>query len=86
MILMGMLQFGVRQIAEVVAQMTSVERVLQYTHIQEEPGLDHGGNYLGSQYLQSTTIPRQINTRDIHIMIFQHKIFNTTPEPQQKSI
>ncbi|KOB67257.1 ABC transporter family C protein ABCC2 [Operophtera brumata] len=32
-----MLQFGVRQMAEVISQMTSVERILQYTHIEREP-------------------------------------------------
>lgn len=36
MILIGMLQFGVRQSAEVVSQMTSVERILDYTQIESE--------------------------------------------------
>ncbi|XP_063393657.1 ATP-binding cassette subfamily C member 4-like [Cydia fagiglandana] len=36
LILTGMLQFGVRQTAEVISQMTSVERILQYTHIERE--------------------------------------------------
>lgn len=36
MILTGMLQFGVRQSAEVSSNMTSVERVLQYTRLEEE--------------------------------------------------
>ncbi|CAG9858692.1 unnamed protein product [Phyllotreta striolata] len=36
MILTGMLQHGMRQTAEVVNQLTSVERVLQYTSIDQE--------------------------------------------------
>lgn len=43
LILTGMLQFGVRQTAEVISQMTSVERILQYTHIEREPQWDKGG-------------------------------------------
>ncbi|XP_013144481.1 PREDICTED: probable multidrug resistance-associated protein lethal(2)03659 [Papilio polytes] len=42
LILTGMLQFGVRQTAEVISQMTSVERILQYTHIEREPQWDKG--------------------------------------------
>ncbi|XP_077300828.1 ATP-binding cassette sub-family C member 4-like [Arctopsyche grandis] len=42
LILSGMLQFGVRQSGEIVSQMTSVERVLQYTEIEEEKCLDEG--------------------------------------------
>lgn len=37
-----MLQFGVRQTAEVISQMTSVERILQYTHIEREPQWEKG--------------------------------------------
>ncbi|XP_012278420.1 probable multidrug resistance-associated protein lethal(2)03659 isoform X2 [Orussus abietinus] len=36
LILIGMLQYGVRQGIEVVSQMTSVERVLQYTNLPKE--------------------------------------------------
>lgn len=43
LILTGMLQFGVRQTAEVISQMTSVERILQYTHIEREPHWEKGG-------------------------------------------
>ncbi|XP_026764568.1 ATP-binding cassette subfamily C member 4-like isoform X2 [Galleria mellonella] len=42
LILTGMLQFGARQTAEVISQMTSVERILQYTHIDREPQWDQG--------------------------------------------
>ena len=36
LILTGMLQHGVRQAAEVTSQMTSVERILQYSKIEKE--------------------------------------------------
>ncbi|XP_023934404.2 ATP-binding cassette sub-family C member 4 isoform X1 [Bicyclus anynana] len=42
LILTGMLQFGVRQTAEVISQMTSVERILQYTRIEREPQWEKG--------------------------------------------
>lgn len=42
LILTGMLQFGVRQTAEVISQMTSVERILQYTHIEREAQWEKG--------------------------------------------
>lgn len=37
MILTGMVQYGIRQAAETLQQMTSVERVLQYTDVDQEP-------------------------------------------------
>lgn len=40
MILTGMLQIGVRQSAEVASNMTSVERVLQYTKLDNEERLN----------------------------------------------
>ena len=36
LILCGMLQHGMRQTAETIAQMTSVERILQFTQLDEE--------------------------------------------------
>jgi hypothetical protein len=38
--LTGMLQWGIRQMAEMENQMTSVERVLEYAAIQSEPQLE----------------------------------------------
>lgn len=40
MVLTGMLQLGVRQSAEVASNMTSVERVLQYTKLENENDLN----------------------------------------------
>lgn len=44
LILTGMLQYGIRQTAEVVNQMTSVERVLQYNDIEKEPPFESQGD------------------------------------------
>lgn len=40
MILTGMVQYGVRQAAESLQQMTSTERVLQYTDLEQEAHID----------------------------------------------
>lgn len=40
MVLTGMLQHGVRQTAEVYNQLTSVERVLEYTTLETEGTFD----------------------------------------------
>lgn len=37
LILVNMVQYGIKQATEVVAQMTSVERVLQYRDLPQEP-------------------------------------------------
>lgn len=36
LILTGMVQHGMRQTAEVITQLTSVERVMQYTKLEKE--------------------------------------------------
>lgn len=40
MILTGMVQYGIRQVAESLQQMTSVERVLQYTELEQESEIE----------------------------------------------
>ncbi|KAJ8871777.1 hypothetical protein PR048_028117 [Dryococelus australis] len=40
LILSGMLQYGIRQVSEVMNQMTAVERVLEYTEIEKEQGIE----------------------------------------------
>ncbi|CAH1159389.1 unnamed protein product [Phaedon cochleariae] len=44
MILIGMLQLGVRQTTEVSSNMTSVERVMQYTKVEKEEELNPGAS------------------------------------------
>lgn len=56
LILASMVQFGVRQLTEVISHLTSVERILQYTDLHQEKGLDNGGepnlciNYMIKNY------------------------------------
>jgi ATP-binding cassette subfamily C (CFTR/MRP) protein 4 len=38
--LTGLIQWGIRQSAELETQMTSVERVLEYSRIEKEPSLE----------------------------------------------
>lgn len=40
-----MLQHGARMLVEFLAQLTSVERILQYTRIDTEPNLFEGSEY-----------------------------------------
>lgn len=40
LIMTGMLQHGIKQATDVITQMTSVERVLQYTKLPKEVGLN----------------------------------------------
>lgn len=40
MSLTNMLQWGIRQTAELESQLTSIERILEYSHLEEEPMID----------------------------------------------
>ena len=54
MLLSGMFQWGVRQSAEVENQMTSVERVLEYSAFEPEAPLNTEGN-AGHKYYGSSS-------------------------------
>lgn len=42
MALSGMVQWGMRQSAEVSNQLTAVERIVEYTELESEPNLETG--------------------------------------------
>lgn len=56
-----MLQHGARMLVEFLAQLTSVERILEYTRIDTEPDLFQGSQYhsLSRTYINSH-IPHNI--------------------------
>ncbi|XP_034486075.1 multidrug resistance-associated protein 4-like [Drosophila innubila] len=60
MILTGMVQYGVRQVAESLQQMTSVERVLQYTELEQE-----SSHPLGKEPSQQWPTHGQVELRDM---------------------
>lgn len=61
LILTGMVQYGMRQTAEVVSQMTCVERVLEYTTLEKE----------GPQETpEGKTLNTFINNHKVYIRVF----------------
>lgn len=49
--LVGFCQYGMRQSAELQDQMTSVERVLEYTNIPQEPALETPPGFIRSLFI-----------------------------------
>lgn len=71
MILTGMVQYGIKQSVELVCQMTSVERMLQYTKIENEGPFDTPSDQkLAKTWPQSGTI---------HFNKFSMRYTPTTP-------
>ncbi|XP_043261450.1 uncharacterized protein LOC122402590 [Colletes gigas] len=57
MAMTGMIQWGMRQNAEVANQMMSVERVLEYTQIAPEPNLRDKGKFAKKTEKQAVALP-----------------------------
>ncbi|XP_053982539.1 ATP-binding cassette subfamily C member 4-like isoform X2 [Hylaeus volcanicus] len=57
MAMTGMIQWGMRQNAEVANQMMSVERVLEYTQIEPEPNLRDRGKFAKNTDKQAIALP-----------------------------
>lgn len=53
----GIIQWGMRQSAEVTNQMMAVERVLEYIQLAAEPNLRDRGTYLKKKDKENLTLP-----------------------------
>lgn len=53
----GLIQWGMRQSAEVANQMMAVERVLEYIQLAPEPNLRDKGTYLKKKDKENLTLP-----------------------------
>jgi len=60
MALTGMIQWGMRQSAEVANQMMAVERVLEYIQLEPEPNLKDRGMFLKKEN-QNLALPAKVS-------------------------
>lgn len=65
MSLTGSLQWGIRQFAQLDNQMTSVERVLEYTNVPQEPALESEQGNIHLSITYSITLLAIIRTTNI---------------------
>lgn len=71
LILTGMVQYGVRQTAESMQQMTSVERVIQYTDLDQEPkpAMQPPSNWPSTGHVQFKQMSLRYDPNDPPILI-----------------
>lgn len=86
MVLTGMLQIGVRQTAEVASNMTSIERVLQYTKLEKENNAEQQPSKNldkdWSHFAKLTYINPERNWPQTGNIVFKNTYLKYAPEAQ----